>query len=93
MYEYIIWSVPSEDNEGYITDQETKRVLGVDGEKCAGSKVMLQTKENPENLDQKWKRVTTDDEEFFIFVHLKSGLFLYNGQLYDHVFPTIESTF
>ena len=92
MYEDLIWSVPNEDNEGYIIDQETNKVLGIDGKNSLGSKVMLQTKENPEN--QKWERVTTNDEGFFTLRNLKSGLFLNNGQLslWKPMFPTIEST-
>ena len=93
MYEDLTWSVPNEDNEGYLTDQESNKVLGIDGKNCLGSKVMLQSKESPENPDQKWKRVTTDGG-FFALSNLKSGLFLNNGQLglpWEPEFPTIES--
>jgi hypothetical protein len=94
MYKDITWSVPNENNEGYITVQESNKVLGIDKENRVGSKVMLQTKESPENLDQKWRRVSTD-EGFFALRNLKSGLFLNNGQTssFPDEFPTIESTF
>ena len=90
MYEDLIWSLP---NEGYIVDQKSNKVLGVDGENSFGSKVMLQTKDDPENLNQKWKRVATDEEEFFVLKNLKSGLFLNNVQLMLPIveYPTIES--
>ena len=92
-YEDLIWSVPNEDNDGYITDQESNKVLGIDGENSLGSKVMLQTKDNPENRDQKWIRVTTDEEVFFALQNLKSGLYLNNGQdEWNATFPTLEST-
>ena len=91
MYQELIWSVPNENDIGYIVDQESNKVLGIDGENSLGSKVMLQTKENPENLDQKWERLTIEGEEFFTFRSLKSGLFINNGQQYDPEFPTIES--
>ena len=83
--------MPNEDNKGYIVDQETNKVLGVDGDNCAGSYVMLQTKTKPENLDQMWERVTTYEEGFFTLRNLKSGLFLYNGEILSY--PTIESTY
>ena len=91
MYEYLIWSVPNEDNEGYIIDKETNKVLGVDRKNSFGSQVMLQTKENPENPDQKWKRLTTDEKKYFTLMNLNSGLFLNNGQIGEPEFPTIES--
>ena len=92
-YEDLIWSVPNEDNYGYITDQKSNQVLGIYGENSLGSKVMLQTKDDPENINQKWKRVATNKEEFFVLRNLKSGLFLNNGQAFDFEFPTIESTY
>ena len=92
MYEDLKWSVPNEDNEGYIVDQKSKKVLGVEGENCEGSKVILQTKANPESLDQKWKRSTTVNE-YFTLENLKSGLFLNNVPFAKPVFPTIESTY
>ena len=74
-------------------DQRSNQVLGIDGENCAGSNVKLQTKKTPESLDQKWKRVTMDDEKFFALSNLKSGLFLNNGQetTWPSEFSTIES--
>lgn len=91
-YEDLIWSVPNEDNYGYITDQKSNQVLGIYGENSLGSKVMLQTKDNPENRDQKWIRVATDEEGFFALKNLKSGLFLNNGQdEWDPALPTLES--
>ena len=92
MYEDLIWSVPNEDDEGYIVDQESKKVLGIDGENCLGSKVRLQLKENPGSPDQKWERSTTNEKGFFTLRNLKSGLFLNNVQEDEPEFPTIEST-
>ena len=97
MYEDLTWSVPNENNEGYVVDQQTNKVLGVDGENNLGSKVMLQTKENPENLNQKWKR-DTNEEGFFILRNLKSGLCLNNDPFswddpFELEFPTIESMY
>lgn len=96
MYGDLIWSVPNEDSEGYVVDQDTNKVLGVDGENSFGSKVMLQSKENPESLDQKWKRVTLvtpDEEEYFTLKNLRNGLFLNTVQVgWEYVYPTIEST-
>ena len=88
MYEDLIWSVPNEDDEGYIVDQESKKVLGIDGQNCLGSKVRLQLKENPGSL-QKWKRSTTNEKGFFTLRNLKSGLFL--NSMGRNKFPTIES--
>ena len=91
MYGDILWSLPNENDEGYIADQESNKVLGIDGENYQGSKVMLQTKENPENLDQKWKRVSTDEEGYFALINLNSGIFINNGQFGKPEFPTIQS--
>ena len=96
MYKDLKWSLPNEGNEGFIVDRESNKVLGIDGENCEGSKVMLQTRENPENPDQKWKRSSTDENGFFTLNNVNSGLFLNNGHHYvwePEPFPTIESTY
>ena len=82
-------SIPNEDKEGYIEDQQSKKVFGIQGENWVGSKVVFQTKENPENPDQKWKRSATDEQGFFTLKNLKSGLFLNDAG--DVVNATIES--
>ena len=92
IYQKRMWFVPNENDEGYVTDQETDKVLGVvDGDNVFGSKVTLQTKRNPENFDQKWERIPTDDF-FFTLRNKNSGLFLHNGQG-ESDFPTVESMY
>ena len=84
------WNLPVENHDGYIQDQETNQVLGVVGDVSYRSRVQLQTKDIPENPDQKWHRVTNNDG-FLLFRNGKSDFFL-SINVYDtNSYPIIES--
>ena len=88
------WTLPDEGEMGYVTDQGTNRVLGIDGDNNPGSNVSLQLKENPESLNQMWIKVSKDDG-YFTLENPSSGLFLNNGQLFSWKpkHPTVESSY
>ena len=76
-----IWSIPEDEEEGYVRVKDTTEVLGV----INGNKVTLQTKEI-DNENQLWIRHSNWHQ--FILINKQSGLLLSGKQ--GTANPTIE---
>ena len=73
VYENKNWSIPDEEQEGFIKVIDAHKVMSVVGQ-SAGSKVILKARNDSPN--QKWVRSQSNKKGWFTLKNVWSGLYL-----------------